>query len=394
MERCDVAIVGGGPAGSSCAWQLVRRGLDVVVLDRARFPRDKVCAGWITPQIVESLALSLEDYGVGRVLQPIRGFRVGMSGATAHAVEHDVPVSYGIRRCELDHYLLMRSGARLRLGRRLRWLARDGAGWLIDGELRARLVIGAGGHFCPVARQLAGDGRAFEPVVAAREIEVELSPHELERYDGELPELYFEPDLAGYGWIVRKGSWLNIGLGRQLGDLNARLRAFLAQLQSDGRLPSRALGALHGHAYLLRGETPRSPSHAGALLIGDALGLADPHSGEGIRAAVESGLLAADAIADTGCDPSPSALACYDERLRARFGKIGSTSASGPRLSGGAVARLRTRFGGWLLDRTSFARHVVVDRWFLHREQPALRVASAAGAAAPWPVALTSRPLR
>ena len=57
MERVDVLIVGGGPAGSSCAWGLRGSGLDVLVLDAARFPRDKVCAGWITPPILAELAL-------------------------------------------------------------------------------------------------------------------------------------------------------------------------------------------------------------------------------------------------------------------------------------------------------------------------------------------------
>jgi flavin-dependent dehydrogenase len=61
METCDVIIVGGGPAGSSCAWKLRAAGWDVVVVDRANFPRDKVCAGWITPAVIEELQLDLED---------------------------------------------------------------------------------------------------------------------------------------------------------------------------------------------------------------------------------------------------------------------------------------------------------------------------------------------
>ena len=59
MESCDVLIVGGGPAGSTCAWQLRQAGLDVLVMDKQTFPRDKVCAGWITPAVVESLELDL-----------------------------------------------------------------------------------------------------------------------------------------------------------------------------------------------------------------------------------------------------------------------------------------------------------------------------------------------
>ena len=78
MERCDILIVGGGPAGSSCAWKLAGSGLDVVVMDRKIFPRDKPCAGWITPAVVEELQLDLDDYARGRVLQPITTFVVGL----------------------------------------------------------------------------------------------------------------------------------------------------------------------------------------------------------------------------------------------------------------------------------------------------------------------------
>ena len=62
METCDALIVGGGPAGSSCAWKLRQQGMDVMVLDKAMFPRDKVCAGWITPAVVQALQLDTEDY--------------------------------------------------------------------------------------------------------------------------------------------------------------------------------------------------------------------------------------------------------------------------------------------------------------------------------------------
>jgi len=63
--KADVLIVGGGPAGSSCAWRLAAEGLDVVVIDRAHFPRPKVCAGWVTPPVFESLEVDLDDYRRG-----------------------------------------------------------------------------------------------------------------------------------------------------------------------------------------------------------------------------------------------------------------------------------------------------------------------------------------
>ncbi len=83
MESCDVIIVGGGPAGSTCAWSLHAAGLDVVVLDRASFPRDKPCAGWITPPVLDELRLDVEEYRAGgRVFQPIFGFRTSRMGSS------------------------------------------------------------------------------------------------------------------------------------------------------------------------------------------------------------------------------------------------------------------------------------------------------------------------
>src|SRR5512144_2345915 len=115
-----VLIVGGGPAGSSCAWKLRRMGVDVVVRDRRAFPRDKVCAGWITPQVVQELDLDLATYAAaGRTVQPIRGFRIGIIGQGEVDATDDRVVSYGIRRCEFDDYLLRRSGAELMLDRPL-----------------------------------------------------------------------------------------------------------------------------------------------------------------------------------------------------------------------------------------------------------------------------------
>ena len=77
-------------------------------------------------------------------------------------------------------------------------------------------VVGAGGHFCPVARATGAKGSG-ETAVAAQEIEFEMSPQQKAvcRVDGERPELYFTPDLKGYGWVFRKGDYLNIGLGRE-----------------------------------------------------------------------------------------------------------------------------------------------------------------------------------
>jgi len=81
MESCVALIVGGGPAGSSCAWQLHRHGLDVIVMDKANFPRDTVCAGWITPTVVQALQLDIDEYASQLVFQPINAFHTGLIAA-------------------------------------------------------------------------------------------------------------------------------------------------------------------------------------------------------------------------------------------------------------------------------------------------------------------------
>ena len=371
MESCDALIVGGGPAGSSCAWQLRQHGLDVMVMDKALFPRDKVCAGWITPAVVEALQLDTEDYGRQQVLQPITAFRTGLIDGGDVETRYSTTVSYGIRRCELDDYLLQRSGARLRLGQPLKSLQRDGKQWIVNDVISTPLVIGAGGHFCPVARFMGAKLGADEPSIAAKEIEFEMSPsqHDDCKVQGDTPELYFCRDLKGYGWCFRKGSYLNIGLGREDGHrLSEQLKNFCDFLKQRGSIPQDIPDSFHGHAYLLYGHAVRKQLDDGMLLVGDAAGLAYPRSGEGIRPAVESGLLAAATILAARGDYRRGKLQAYSSRLVARFGAAAAPGGVGP-------AFLRNFLGGIILGNKWFTRHVVLDRWFLHANQAALQTA-------------------
>ena len=365
MDNCDVLIVGGGPAGSSCAWQLRRHGLDVVVMDKEEFPRDKVCAGWITPAVADSLELDIDDYGRRHVLQPITAFRTGLIDGESVLVRYRDAVSYGIRRYELDHYLLRRSGARLRSGQSLKTLKRCGGSWIINDDISARLVIGAGGHFCPVARFMGAKLGADEHAIAAKEIEFEMSPLQSDtcKVSGDTPELYFCRDLKGYGWCFRKDNYLNIGFGREGSHgLSEQLEHFCDFLTQLGRIPAHMPHRFHGHAYLLYGYTARKRVDDGLLLVGDAAGLACPQSGEGIRPAVESALMAADTVLSADMDYSKDRLLPYASRLLQRFGKE-KPAAIGP---------LRQAISRTLLGSTWFTRHVVLDRWFLHAHQKAL----------------------
>jgi geranylgeranyl reductase family protein len=370
MQRCDVLIVGGGPAGSSCAAKLRAAGADVIVLDKKDFPREKPCAGWITPQVIETLRLDIDDYRRGRVFQPLTGFRTGLMSGREVQTHYDRPVSYGIRRYEFDRYLLERSGATCRLGVTLKSLERAGDRWNINQQIDAAVVVGAGGHFCPIAQRLGARADRSTSVVAAQEVEFEARDADLARgrIEAHVPELYFCDDLKGYGWCFLKGNYLNIGLGRvdphELTRHVAEFSAFLRDRQKVcGEIPKR----FHGHAYQLYERTVPKLIDDGVVLVGDAAGLAYPHSGEGIRPAIESGLMAADVILAAAGDYSAAMLEPYRRRILDRYGR--------PRASGTTdwlpAAWLR-HLAVRLMASRWFARNVIMDRWFLHSREPAL----------------------
>jgi flavin-dependent dehydrogenase len=368
LEACDALIVGGGPAGSACAWTLCRAGLDVVVLDKASFPRDKTCAGWITRAVVEELALDVDDYRRGRAFQPITGFRTGRIGGRAIRTDYGRPVSYGIRRCEFDDYLLRRSGARLVLGSPLKEMCRSKGEWIVDHRLRSPVVVGAGGHFCPVARRLGCDAPPAASAVFAQEIEFEMDPGQRAEcsVEPEVPELYFCGDLRGYGWCFRKGNFLNVGLGRDDRQSLARhVERFCDLMRRQGRIPRSLPGPFHGHAYYLHDRSPRKLLDDGVLLIGDAAGLAYAQSGEGIRPAIESGLVAAEVILRADGDYKRQNLEPYREFIDARFARSRSRNI-------GAPSRAKQLAAALLLRTHWFTRHVLLDRWFLHVHEPPL----------------------
>jgi geranylgeranyl reductase family protein len=366
--RCDVLIIGGGPAGASCARALKQAGLDVRVLDKSSFPRDKVCAGWVTPQVLAALDIDTADYARGRVLQPISGFRTGLIGNQAMDTDYDRTISYGIRRCEFDHYLLQHAGVPLLLGEPVRSLQRNDYGWRVNDHIETRLLIGAGGHFCPVAQHLGARTGRDERAVFAQETEFAMSPGQRSacRAQGERPELYFCNDLKGYGWVFRKDDYLNIGLGREDREqLSSHVDSFIDWLRVEGRIPPDIPGRLKGHAYLLYRHGQRKRVGNRVLLIGDAAGLAYTQSGEGIRPAIESGLIAARLVAEVAGDYSGERLAAFSDRLVQRFGEIRPDNSLLP-------AGLRNSIGRWLLGRRWFTRHIVLDDWFLHRRQTAV----------------------
>ena len=292
----DAIIVGGGPAGSACARVLVRGGLRVAVVDRRRFPRVKLCAGWLSPPVWDVLELARGDYPGG--LWPWRRCHVHYRG------ERHIVAARGdfIRRYELDDFLLRRSGATVIDGHAVQTLERADDRWIVDGAYSARWLVGAGGTTCPVARKLFPT-KADRPVGAQeREFAGDAAEIAAARVgaDGE-PELLLHDDLGGYSWNVPKGEWLNVGTGtaaaKQVLSAWAVARGFFVD---SGHVPASArepLQHMEGHSYYLFDPAHLDACHKdGAFLVGDALGLAHPLTAEGILPAVLSGRTCAEAI--------------------------------------------------------------------------------------------------
>jgi menaquinone-9 beta-reductase len=292
MRRCDVLIVGGGPAGSTAAWKLKAAGVDVLVVDRDTFPRVKLCAGWITPEVVAELQLDLATYPHRLLTFPRLRMQFGRLRVPVRCVQHS------IRRFEFDAWLLERSGAAFEQHNVRHIHAAPGGGYLIDDLYECRYLIGAGGTRCPVYRELFRDANP-----RASELQIVTLEHEIEYdwRDADCHLWFFEDGLPGYSWYVPKErGWLNVGVGALAERMKHRgqdIRAHWARLAAklDRSLAPGAQYEPTGYSYYLRGrvEVVRRDN---AFITGDAAGLATRDLGEGIGPAVRSGLRAAQAI--------------------------------------------------------------------------------------------------
>ncbi|MFE5308819.1 geranylgeranyl reductase family protein [Isoptericola sp. NPDC056578] len=366
VDDADVIVVGAGPAGSSTAHWCAAAGLDVLLLDKASFPRDKVCGDGLTPRAVGELARmglgTREDDGWIRN----EGLRV-VAGARSWELpwpDLDSYPGYGMARARtsLDHRLAQHaqaSGAKLlertkvtgpvldeRDGRvvGVRAQALDGRGRADGAETtyRAPVVVAADGVSSRFATGLGIARRDDRPLGTAvrtyfrtegtsRHEDAWMESH-LELWDGAPGASNL---LPGYGWIFALGDGTaNVGLGsvsstpaRQSAhghDYKGLMQAWMRNAPAEwGFTPENQVGPIRGAALPMGFN--RTPLYRdGAVLVGDAAGMVSPFNGEGIAYALQAGRVAADAIAQartrTTDDARERTLASYGDRMRADLG--------------------------------------------------------------------------
>jgi flavin-dependent dehydrogenase len=193
--------------------------------------------------------------------------------------------------------------------------------------------------------------------VVAREAEI---PRTAYTSDDPSPLLLFCRDLDGYGWCLPKGGYVNIGLGHR--DSHAfpqRFREFLQFLTDRDLVPRAGRISWRGHAYLAQGAGARPLLGDHVILVGDAAGLAYPVSGEGIGPAIESGLMAARTLMTAGGHYDRESLQPYADAMIRAHPRVSPTAY--------ALQMLERPIGRALLSVPFFTKHVVLDRWFLHR---------------------------
>ena len=200
--RVECIVVGGGPAGSTAAWELKRQGRDVLVLDALEFPRSKLCAGWLTPKVLEDLELTHSSVPS---LEVIPTFKLHWRHWHPNI---EVPAGqYSVQRHLFDAFLLERSDAPVEV-HRVQSIQRTDEGFLVDGKFACRFLIGAGGTHCPVKRQIFS--RAFTPMIRWLS-RVNLNSNPMVRFDG-IRLLWRMPYDPGFAWFVPKPDAVNIGL--------------------------------------------------------------------------------------------------------------------------------------------------------------------------------------
>ena len=289
-------VVGAGPAGSATAIHLARGGARVLLVDKASFPRDKPCGGGLTGRALRAAPCPVDPV----VEHVVDTFELRLNYGRSFERDCGEPMILMTQRRRLDAFLAdqaAEAGAEFRDGTRVDELTigPDEVEARVDGvRVYAEVVVGADGANGVVAKSAGlGDG-----IVRGVALEGNVSWDVLdpERYRGRaVVELGVVP--GGYAWVFPKGDHANLGVGGWQSE-GPKLRDHLSRLAGEHGVPVEKLTEVKGHRLPMRsiGGGSAAPAADRVLLVGDAAGLVDPLSGDGIYEAFVSGKLAAESI--------------------------------------------------------------------------------------------------
>jgi geranylgeranyl reductase family protein len=306
MGRFDAVVVGAGPAGSTAAYRVASSGASVLLVDKARFPRDKPCGGGLTDRALDQIPFDVSPV----VEDAVCTFELGLQYRRRFERHCDSPLIVMTQRRRLDAFLAeqaARAGAEFRDGAKVAGI-QNGANEValtVDGHsVRAGALIGADGVNGTTAKSV-GLGDAHDHAVAL-EGNVPFEALSAKRFRGRvLVELGTVP--GGYAWVFPKGDHVNVGVGGWLRE-GPRLRAHLSRVCREYAIPEERIEGVRGYRLPMR-RAGSSPASGRTLLVGDAAGLVDPLSGDGLYEAFLSARLAAKAVLDGQLDSYARALA-------------------------------------------------------------------------------------
>jgi geranylgeranyl reductase family protein len=292
-KNYDVTIVGAGPAGATLAYELARRRIGVLLLEKEGLPRYKCCAGGVTGKAARLLDFDISEVAEDVIHQISFTFNLG----SPYLGQHSQPLMYTVMRDVFDHFLVKRAqqlGAVLMDGQKVTQVQVSGD-WVeistADNVFRSRLVVGADGAYSIVAREL-GMARSIEYLMGI-ESEIVVPEEELAKWKSRV-QIDLGAIPGGYAWVFPKRNHLSVGAGchaSKARDLHAHHQKFLNSLN----IGSYAIASSGSH-LIPTCTKGRLIWENKALLLGDAAGLADPLTGEGIYGAIQSAELAAPVI--------------------------------------------------------------------------------------------------
>jgi geranylgeranyl reductase family protein len=293
MERVDVLVAGAGPAGAATAILLARSGARVVLVDRATFPRDKPCGGGLTGRALRAMPVDPTPV----VEDVVDRFELRLRYGRSFERASDTPLVKMTQRVRLDMFLVEEaaaSGADVREATRITGVVPGDDSVEVRttaGSLRTRVLVGADGANGVVARAVGLDQHIVRGVAFEGNAGWDTIPEA--RYRGRaVIELGTVP--GGYGWVFPKGDHANLGVGGWERE-GPRLRDHLVRLAEAHGITVARLTDVKGHRLPMR-RLGASPCRGRVLLVGDAAGLVDPLSGDGMYEAFVSARLAAQAI--------------------------------------------------------------------------------------------------